>query len=92
MRFEFLDLKATLILILAYLRPEDVMQHNRTDHHIADEKVHQQQREDSNATHDINGFAGKCLADGKCGGDECSVGEYEREPSHGEDHAALSDG
>lgn len=82
MRFEFLDLKATLILILAYLRPEDVMQHNRADHHITDEKVHQDQYDGHHAADYLNGLAGKGFSDGKGGSDQGGVREDEREPSH----------
>ena len=86
------DLETTLIPILTLLRPKNLSCDNGPNHHITHEKVHQQQRENSHTPNDIDGFAGKCFADSKRGGDQSGVGEDEREPGHREDHSTMSDG
>lgn len=84
--------KATLVFILALLRPHDMPQHNRADHHEADKDVHEDQWEDHHAAHNQDRFTGKGIANGKGSRDQGRVGEDEGKPRHAEGYPARADG
>lgn len=88
--FEILDLETALVLILSLLRPEDMMQLERTDHHECHEDIGNDEKHCHHAADDLDRLAGESFPDGKGGGDECGVGEDEGVPGHGECESVVS--
>ena len=77
-------LEPAFVLILALLRPQDLVLHDRADHHREDEEPHQDQRDGHDAADDLDGVVVEGFADGECGRDERRVGEDEGVPVHRE--------
>lgn len=87
-----LILESIFFSVLAFLRPQSLACHNSSDHHVANNEVHQKKQQDRCAPNNVYGFAGKCLANSKCSSYQSSVWEYKREPSHGKRHSARANG
>lgn len=89
---DLINLKSTLIFVLALLRPQNLSRDNSSDHHRKDEQIHHNQRDNHGGTDDLDRFTVEGSTDGERGRDQGRVGEDERVPRHGEDHSAVSDG
>ena len=86
----FRTFKSSFIFVFALLRPEDLFQDDCSDHHPKDEAPHKYQCRRHYTTDDLDLRRFKCLANGKCRGNECRIGEDIRVPGHIKNHSVVT--
>lgn len=83
-------LETPFILILALLRPQNLMQSNSSDHHPENKEISNDKQDRHRTAHNLNSARRERLANRECCGDKGGVREDEGVPGHREDHIASA--